>query len=82
MLDFFVENWYQTLIAVLIFIAWADFSYKLDKIEKKYKNSIRQEYKMNIKPVIAQKSPYPIEVEEGKSYYWCQCGQSKKQTLL
>ena len=34
---------------------------------------------MNDKPVIAQKSPYPIEVEEGKSYYWCQCGQSKKQ---
>ena len=34
---------------------------------------------MNIKPVIAQKSPYPIEVAEGKSYYWCQCGQSKKQ---
>ena len=34
---------------------------------------------MNIKPVIAQKFPYPIEVEEGKSYYWCQCGQSKKQ---
>ena len=21
--------------------------------------------------VIAQKSPYPIDVEEGKSYYWC-----------
>ena len=34
---------------------------------------------MNDKPVIAQKSPYPIEVEEGKSYYWCKCGQSKKQ---
>jgi len=34
---------------------------------------------MNDKPVIAQKAPYPIEVEEGKSYYWCQCGQSKKQ---
>ena len=34
MLDFFVENWSQILIAVLIFIAWADFSYKLDKIEK------------------------------------------------
>ena len=34
---------------------------------------------MNIKPVIAQKAPYPIEVEEGKSYYWCRCGQSKKQ---
>ena len=34
---------------------------------------------MNIKPVISQKSPYPIEVKEGKSYYWCQCGKSKKQ---
>ena len=34
---------------------------------------------MNDKPIIAQKSPYPIEVEEGKSYYWCKCGQSKKQ---
>ena len=30
MLDFFVENWSQILIVVLIFIAWADFSYKLD----------------------------------------------------
>jgi len=29
--------------------------------------------------VIAQKSPYPIDVEEGKSYYWCSCGQSTKQ---
>ena len=34
---------------------------------------------MNIKPIIAQKSPYPIEVEVKKSYYWCQCGKSKKQ---
>jgi CDGSH-type Zn-finger protein len=23
--------------------------------------------------------PIAIEVEEGKSYYWCSCGQSKKQ---
>ena len=29
--------------------------------------------------VIAQKSPYPVDVEEGKSYYWCSCGQSTKQ---
>ena len=29
--------------------------------------------------VIAQKSPYPIDVEEGKSYYWCACGQSTTQ---
>lgn len=30
-------------------------------------------------PVIAQKSPYPIEVEAGKTYWWCACGRSAKQ---
>ena len=34
MLNFFAENWFTILIAVLIFIGWADFSRKLDKIEK------------------------------------------------
>lgn len=31
------------------------------------------------KPVIAQKSPYVVDVEEGKSYYWCSCGKSASQ---
>ena len=30
-------------------------------------------------PVIAQKSPFGIDVEAGKTYWWCACGQSKKQ---
>lgn len=30
-------------------------------------------------PKIAQKAPYPVEVEAGKSYFWCACGQSSKQ---
>lgn len=30
-------------------------------------------------PIIAQKAPYPVEVEEGKDYYWCACGRSNKQ---
>ena len=30
-------------------------------------------------PVIAQKAPYPVEVEAGKSYFWCACGKSAKQ---
>lgn len=30
-------------------------------------------------PTIAQKSPYPVPVEAGKSYYWCSCGLSKSQ---
>lgn len=31
------------------------------------------------KPVIAQKSPYAVEVETGKSYWFCSCGQSATQ---
>ncbi|MEE8320803.1 MAG: CDGSH iron-sulfur domain-containing protein [Gammaproteobacteria bacterium] len=31
------------------------------------------------KAVIAQKSPYAVEVEAGKEYWWCACGLSKKQ---
>jgi CDGSH-type Zn-finger protein len=30
-------------------------------------------------PVVAQKAPFPIEVEAGKSYFWCACGLSKAQ---
>jgi|TARA_B110000091_G_C13791597_1_gene465911 CDGSH-type Zn-finger protein len=29
--------------------------------------------------VIAQKNPYVVDVVEGKSYYWCACGQSTTQ---
>ena len=31
------------------------------------------------KPVCAQNSPYAVEVEEGKTYYWCSCGKSQTQ---
>jgi CDGSH-type Zn-finger protein len=30
-------------------------------------------------PHIAQKGPYKADVEAGKAYWWCQCGQSKNQ---
>ena len=30
-------------------------------------------------PESPQKAPYAIEVEEGKSYFWCSCGRSQKQ---
>lgn len=29
-------------------------------------------------PVIAQKSPYTVELEPG-TYWWCACGRSKNQ---
>ena len=31
------------------------------------------------KPVVAQDSPYDVEVEEGKVYAWCACGHSASQ---
>jgi len=31
------------------------------------------------RPEIAQKAPYPVAVEAGKSYWWCACGKSNKQ---
>lgn len=34
---------------------------------------------MSDSPEIAQKAPYPVEVEAGKSYFWCSCGKSSKQ---
>lgn len=30
-------------------------------------------------PTIAQKAPYPVDVEAGKKYFWCACGRSSKQ---
>ena len=30
-------------------------------------------------PLSPQKAPYAVEVEEGKTYYWCSCGRSKNQ---
>ena len=34
---------------------------------------------MSDAPIIAQKAPYPVEVEAGKNYFWCACGKSAKQ---
>jgi CDGSH-type Zn-finger protein len=34
---------------------------------------------MSSKGHIAQKAPIPVEVEAGKSYWWCACGLSKNQ---
>lgn len=28
---------------------------------------------------IAGKAPMPVDVEEGKNYFWCSCGKSSKQ---
>ena len=30
-------------------------------------------------PVIAQKSPIPVEVKAGQNFYWCSCGKSASQ---
>lgn len=30
-------------------------------------------------PIIAQKAPFPVTLEAGKTYWWCACGKSRKQ---
>jgi CDGSH iron-sulfur domain-containing protein 3 len=30
-------------------------------------------------PIAAQKSPYKVDLEAGKKYWWCVCGRSTKQ---
>lgn len=30
-------------------------------------------------PIPAQKAPYGVELQQGKQYFWCACGRSKKQ---
>lgn len=30
-------------------------------------------------PKVAQTAPYPVDVEAGKTYFWCSCGQSANQ---
>jgi CDGSH iron-sulfur domain-containing protein 3 len=30
-------------------------------------------------PNLAQRGPYIVEVEAGKSYWWCACGKSARQ---
>ncbi len=32
-----------------------------------------------LNPVIAKKAPYVVELEAGKTYYWCSCGRSESQ---
>jgi CDGSH iron-sulfur domain-containing protein 3 len=29
--------------------------------------------------LIAQKAPYPVDVQAGKKYFWCSCGKSARQ---
>lgn len=34
---------------------------------------------MKAEPVVAARNPYAVELEQGKTYYWCACGRSKNQ---
>ena len=32
-----------------------------------------------MEPVVAGRKPIPVEVEAGKTYWWCSCGKSARQ---
>jgi CDGSH-type Zn-finger protein len=31
------------------------------------------------KGIVARKSPFPVDLEKGRTYAWCACGRSGKQ---
>lgn len=48
----------------------------MDKVKAKF---LQEHVMTDTHPNIAQKSPFATEVEAGKDYWWCACGQSKSQ---
>lgn len=36
---------------------------------------------MSSQAIVASKTPFAVEVESGKDYYWCSCGLSKTQPM-
>ena len=34
---------------------------------------------MSNQPTMAQRGPYTVDVEAGKTYWWCACGGSRNQ---
>jgi CDGSH-type Zn-finger protein len=42
-------------------------------------NFTLEESTMTDQATIAQKAPFVVDVEAGKTYYWCSCGRSKSQ---
>lgn len=30
-------------------------------------------------PLVASRTPFPVQVEAGKTYFWCRCGRSRTQ---
>lgn len=52
-----------------------------DKIKTEY-TQIMEESKKELvvdKSIISQKSPIPVELKKGETYYWCTCSKSSKQ---
>ena len=34
---------------------------------------------VSVLPTVAKRGSYKVEMEQGKTYFWCTCGDSKKQ---
>jgi len=49
------------------------------KVPQRIYSQDHEGYLTMTEPVVAQKSPFAIEVEAGKKYFWCSCGKSAKQ---
>lgn len=68
------------VLMYLINVAKQDQSFS-DKIKNEYNNMAKEVQKEVIvdKSKIYQKSPIPVELKKGETYYWCTCGKSTHQ---
>jgi len=44
-----------------------------------YYKHLSKNIKIMTQPTVAGKAPIPVDVEAGKKYFWCTCGESSKQ---
>ena len=57
------------------------FGTSIDVLNDVRHNEIKLSYGEPLvsEPFVAQKGPYPIELQAGRSYWWCACGHSSQQ---
>lgn len=68
------------VLMYLLNVSKQDSSFS-DKIKAEY-DQIVNEYTREVvtdKSVVSQKSPIPVELKKGETYFWCTCGKSSNQ---
>jgi len=71
----------KTLLVAAGAIVGIAVLYKLFGPKKSRSKGVKDEaaYNLKTRAKVAKKEPAAVDVEKGKTYYWCTCGLSKNQ---